>query len=98
MRQALVLGGVPRLTEGREYPRVPLGPGNWRLDVENLDASVLRLYFYKRVPGAHGGVFNVPSVKEGNLNGHVLEGPGDAMVVIHQASSESSINVFATSV
>lgn len=98
MRQALVLGGVPRLSVGKTFPRVPLGPGNWRVEVEHLVATVLQLTLYKRVIGTEGGEYVIPSVVEKDVHGHVVEGPVDLVVAIVTPGEESSINVFAVSV
>lgn len=96
MRQALILGGVPRLNEGREFPRVPLGPGNWRIEVEGRVGTALRLTTYKRVPGNHG-TYEAPAVYDVDVHGKVLEGPIDACMSIITAGSEPSINAFAVS-
>jgi len=90
MRQALVIGGVPKLNEGKEFPCVALGPGNWRVEVEHVVTTMLRLILCKRVTGTQESV-------DTNIHNHLIEGPCDASITIFEAGNEPFINVCAVS-
>lgn len=98
MRQALILGGVPRLNILKVFPRVPLGPGNWRIDVEHRVDTVLSLLRYTRValPESVGQREKIETDSAG-LDGKVIAGPIEVAIEIKTAGDESFINVFATS-
>jgi hypothetical protein len=98
MRQSLIVGARPAFTRGKPFPRVPLGPGNWRIEVENRVQSRISLTIYKRVQAGDGnGEFTVPNVAEIPLedNRLFLQGPCVISAEIIESGRESYVSVFA---
>lgn len=100
IRHALILGARPVLTKGRAFPRVPLGPGGWRIDVENRQTSKIRLTIEAHVNGTQGGTATVPRIVEINDDSSPLlvQGPVAIYAEIYEAGREEFINVRASKV
>lgn len=97
MRQSLIVGARPGYTHGKPFPRVPLGGGNWRIEIENRIETRIRLTVWKRTPAEHGGEFTVPSIAEIPFedNRLFLQGPCVVSAEIFESGKESYISVFA---
>jgi hypothetical protein len=97
MRQSLVVGARPAFTKNRPFPRVPLGPGNWRIETEKRLNSRVSLTILKQVSAEHGGAYTIPSVAEIPLeeNRLFVQGPCVVSAEITEAGQESYISVFA---
>lgn len=97
MRQALIVGARPMFVKGRTFPKVPLGAGGWRIEVENRKDSKVRLTIYRQIAGDASGMFDVPSVVEINDDNapKLIDGPVTISAEIYEAGREPFINVFA---
>jgi len=96
MRQSLIVGARPAFTRGKPFPHVPLGAGNWRVEVENRKESRISLTIYKRVEVEHGEA-SFPSVAEIPLGDDrmFLQGPCVISAEITHSGRESYVSVFA---
>jgi len=96
MRQSLIVGARPAFTRGKPFPRVPLGPGNWRIETENRVGSRISLTIFRKVQ-AGSGEATVPSVAEIPLedNRLFLQGPCVISAEITESGRESYVSVFA---
>lgn len=97
MRQSLIVGARPAFTRGKPFPLVPLGPGNWRIEVENRKETRIQLTVRKRVAAGHGGEFTIPSVAEIPLGEDRLfiQGPCVVSAEIIESGRESYVSLFA---
>jgi hypothetical protein len=88
------------LVEGRTFPTVALGPGNWRVDVEEQVDSVLHITSYTLVTKPEGKYW-MPSVVEirgGRVEKVYIFGPANVSAVIVSSGKEPHINVYASAV
>lgn len=100
MRQALIVGARPLFVKGKPFPKVPLGAGGWRIEVENRKDSKVRLTITREVAGDHSGSFKVPSVVEINNDQqpYLVQGPVAISAEIYEAGKEEFLNVFAVAI
>lgn len=96
MRQALILGARPLFSCGKPFPKVPLGEGGWKIEMENVDDSKVRITILKK-SAASNGTFMVPSVVEMTKDSDVplVEGPAIVSAEVMEAGREDHIRVFA---
>jgi len=99
IEQALVMGARPLLCRGREFPRVPLGAGGWRIEVENRITSKLRINIFSTTPGPIGGEALMPKFVEINddTSPLIIAGPVVVSIEIYEPGRENYINVRACS-
>jgi hypothetical protein len=95
MRMALIVGARPMFTKGKQFPKVPLGAGSWRIETENRKDSKVRITVFRRIDGDASGAFTVPSVAELGDGHYIFSGPAEVSAEIMEAGKESFINVFA---
>lgn len=97
MRQAIIVGARPLFVKGKPFPKVPLGAGGWRIEIENRKDSKVRLTILRRVAGDASGAFEVPSVVEINNDRepYLVTGPVTVSAEIYDPGREEYINVFA---
>lgn len=96
MRQSLIVGARPAFTRNKPFPRVPLGHGNWRLEIENRKESRVHVTIYSRVQVEHGEA-SLPRVAEIPLGEDrlFLQGPCIVSAEIVESGTESFISIFA---
>lgn len=97
MRMALIVGAKPMFAKGKTFPKVPLGAGGWRIEMENRKDSKVRVTIHRRITGDASGAFTVPSVAEiGDRDSHfIFDGPAEVSAEIMEAGRENYINVYA---
>lgn len=99
MRMALIVGARPLFAKGKPFPKVPLGSGGWRIEMENRKESKVRVTIHRRIAGDASGEFIVPSVAEigdGDRR-FIFDGPVEVSAEITEAGKEDFINVYAVS-
>lgn len=97
MRQALILGARPLFSSDKVFPKVPLGEGGWKIEMENVEDSKIRITILKKTPASLNGTFIVPSIVEMTKGSDVplVEGPAVVSAEVIEAGREDHIRVFA---
>lgn len=98
MRQGILIGVRPKYTEGKLFPRIPLGAGSWRIVTEFCKDTKLRFTIYDKVTTGTGGVATVPRLAEVPDEPSFLTilGPAEISAEIIKAGNEEFINVYAS--
>jgi len=96
MRQSLIVGARPMFVKGRQFPRVPLEKGSWKIESENVNESKIRLTIYTPTP-VDGGVMMIPKVVEMPPlpDAFLVLGPVEISAEIVHAGREAHVSLFA---
>lgn len=96
MRQSLIVGARPAFTKGRQFPRVPLEQGSWKIEAENVTETKIQLTIYTPTP-VNGGTAMLPKVVEmpPAPEVYLISGPVEVSAEIIHAGRESHVSLFA---